>query len=389
MAIGKKVKELLERAVPQSGAGEPIIKQGSSDIDQKGQADVENLGSERMGERSSALAGTAKALPISNAQAHGEKALIKQGSSDEDSEGTGDEEDLGNPGDDRSPGKFASAKAGAAKPLPTSNSGGETALIKQGSSDLATPGQGGMQMAPGQQDEETQAALDAILSEAGLNDEVRAQLSAVFEKAVVARLEVEVAAASETLAEAVEELAEAQAQDLYSAVNEYLNYAVEEWAKNNQLAIENGLRTEIAESFIKALKVVFEDHNIEMPDESIDPLQEALKRTEELEGKLNESMAKTVELTEQNRSLERRQIVEGATRGMTDVDAEKFAKLVEDVEYETQESFTEKIGQMKDRFFAKASDSKTTISEESVAGEGEPTTIVEVVAKQLKRSSKF
>lgn len=378
MSVENTIQKLLERAVPKAAGQEGRIAQGSSNIDHQGQADVEVLGTNKVGVAASANAGGAAPLPGSNQG--GEKGLVKQGASDLSSEGQEDEEDLS--GDDTSqnaPGVAASAKAGSAAPLPGSNSGGEMTPVLQGSSKLPTPGQ----------NEEADAAFAAAMTEAGIPAEAQAKLKEAFEAAVTARVEAEIEAASDTLAEAVQELADANSQELYASVNEYLNYAVETWMEQNALAIETGLRTEIVESFIDGLKTLFVEHAIEVPEESYDPLVAATAKVEELEAKLNESMAAVVKLTESTRTLERRQIVERATKDMVATDAEKFSKLVEDVEFESVEAYTEKIDQMKVRYFAKdTSGSKPTLTEASTVVDAAPDETITSYVKALSKTAK-
>jgi len=359
MSVESKIKELLERAAPGPRYQEGIIPQGSSNIDQKGLADVENLGSEKAGVAASAAAGPTS-LPTGQNPGSGE-GVVMQGSSQVKDP---DEEDLAATGQTQG-GKLASAKAGPAAPLPGSNAGGETAVVVQGSSGEATPGQGGTPALATGQIESANADFEKALTEAGIPESAQAALKEAFEKVVVARVEAEIENASDTLAEAVQSLAEAKYQELYEAVNEYLNYAVETWMEKNQVAIEAGLRTEIAEDFISGLKDLFEEHAIEIPEENFDPLKKALADKEELEAKLNESMQQVVKLTESQRTLERRQIVERVTKDMVATDAEKFVKLVEDVEFDTPESFAEKLALHKTRYFSKDAGSKTSLTESS------------------------
>lgn len=377
MSIEQKVKELLERAKPMAPVQDAPIPQGTSVIDHQGQADVENLGSERAGVASSANAGAA--FPNPNSQSGGEKAPVLQGNSKVQDE---EEEDLSGEGSGNVPGQAASAKAGGALPLPGSKSNGEMAPVPQGSSNLPTPGQN-------EEDESWKDELNDIFVEAGLSEEAIAKVVAVFESAVAARVEVEIEAASDTLAETVNELADVRNEQLFESVNEYLNYAVEQWMDANTVAVETGLRTEIAESFIEGMKVLFKEHYIEVPNDKYDPLVEATARIEELESKLNAAVADTVKLSEQNRTLERHRIVERVSGDMVATDAEKFAKLVEDVEFDTAESFEEKTVALKQRYFPKGGASNLPL-QETDTGEpmGEGTTLVESVVKAISKSVK-
>lgn len=376
MSIEKKIQELLERATPMAPVQEPVIKQGSSDIDQMGQADVENLGSEHSGVASSANAG--KAFPRPTDQSGGETAPVMQGSSKVTDE---DEEDLSGEGDSNVPGQMASAKAGAAIPLPTSKTGGEMAPVMQGSSMTPTPGQN-------ESDDSWKEEIRAVFAEANLSDASIEKVMEIFEQAVTARVEAEIEAASDTLAETVNELADVRNTELFESVNEFLNYAVEQWMEQNQLAVESGLRTEIVESFISDLKSVFVEHNINVPDEAYDPLMAANQKIEELESQLNAAVADKVKLAESNRTLERQRIVERVSGDMVATDAEKFAKLVEEVEFESAESFEEKAFALKQRYFPKTSGSNSLPHDDASEPMNENTTLVESVVKAISKSVK-
>lgn len=371
MTVEAKIRQLMERAVPNPPMQEPRIPQGSSIIDQEGQDDVEDLGSAKAGAAASAEASTT-GLPTGQKPGSGEPITMQGSSETKDP----DEEDLSDEGDLKL-GVVASAKAGAAIPYPTSNPGGEKTIQKQGSSDTPTPGQAI------EEPEFMKAMEDAQIPESA-----RAALQEAFEKAVVSRVEKELEDASTTLAETVHELAEVKSQELYESVNEYLNYAVETWMEKNTLAIEQGLRSEIVESFISGLKDLFESHAIEVPEEKYDALKESNAKVEELTTKLNESIESVVRLTEANRTLERRQIVERVTKEMVATDAEKFTKLVEDVEFDSPESFEEKLGTMKSRYFAKNSESKSNLSESVSKTAPEADEVISTYTKALSKTAK-
>jgi len=378
MSIEKKIQELLERASPMAPVQDPVLKQGTSDIDHQGQADVENLGSEHAGAASSANAGAA--FPRKGDQSGGEKAPVMQGTS-KVGDPTDDEEDLSGEGNGNSPGQAASARAGRATPLPTSKAGGEMAPVMQGSSNLPTPGQN-------ESDESWKEELNAVFEEAGLSQDAIEKVVEIFESAVTARVEAEIEAASDTLAETVNELAETKSNDLFEAVNEFLNYAVEQWMEQNELAVEQGLRIEIAESFIADLKQVFVEHNINVPDEAYDPLIEAKSKIEELESQLNAAVADKVKLAEANRTLERQRIVERVSSDMVATDAEKFAKLVEEVEFDSAQSFEEKATALKGRYFPKGGVSTPPLQEDASEPLNEPTQLIESVMKAISKSAK-
>jgi len=288
---------------------------------------------------------------LPNSNSGGDAAPIMQGDSEvKDPE----EEDL-DADADRAPGVSASEKASqAARPGGGANAGGEVAPVLQGSSvDTMTPP---MEIKFNKEEKE---ALEKILSEAGISADTQTKLIETFEAAVSSRVEAELETASDSLVEAVAELGEMNATKLHEAVDAYLDYVVEQWMEANELAVEQGLRTEITESFIDSLKTVFAEHFIEVPEEKYDVLGKLQEQNKELETKLNESVAKEVDLAKENSTLKRRQIVERVTRDMVVTDAEKLAKLVEDVEFDTEDAFEGKVQMLRERHFSKTPSTNT------------------------------
>ena len=141
-------------------------------------------------------------------------------------------------------------------------------------------------------------------------------------------------------------------------------YVAENWMKENELAIERGLRTEITEDFIKSLQVVFKEHYIEVPEEKYDVLGEMEQQIEELKGKLNEQIEATVELKGLNEGMLREKVIAEAAEDLTLTEAEKLTSLLSDVEFGDSEIFAEKVSVVKETYFpkqgAETSDEKLT-----------------------------
>ena len=146
-------------------------------------------------------------------------------------------------------------------------------------------------------------------------------------------------------------------EELTEKVDTYLNYVVEEWSKENELAIERGLKGEIAEDFISGLKQLFEDHYIDVPDEKYDVLEAQSEKIAELEERLNEEIGKNVEMAQSNSELVREQVIAEVSEDLADTEIEKFKSLVEDVEYTDEESFKEKVSTIKESYFPKTTTS--------------------------------
>ena len=141
--------------------------------------------------------------------------------------------------------------------------------------------------------------------------------------------------------------------ELVEKVDSYLNYVVEEWMQENKIAIERGIKGEIAEDFIGGLKKLFEDHYIDVPDEKYNVLEDQASKIEELEKKLNESIDKNVELNKANGELKRQDIIDETSQDLADTAKEKFNKLAEEVEYANEEDFTSKVKTIKESYFGK------------------------------------
>jgi hypothetical protein len=161
--------------------------------------------------------------------------------------------------------------------------------------------------------------------------------------------------------------------ELVEKVDSYLNYVVEEWMKSNELAIERGIKGEIAEDFITGLKKLFEDHYINVPDEKYDVLEDQASKIEELNKKLNEQIDANVKLNSEIGKLTRQDIVDAVSKDLPDTNKEKFNKLAEEIEYSNADEFKKKVTTIKESYFStKEISSKNEI--DNVA-EGETTQV--------------
>jgi len=132
-----------------------------------------------------------------------------------------------------------------------------------------------------------------------------------------------------------------------------MNYVDEEWMKENELAIERGLKGEIAEDFISGLKQLFEDHYVDVPDEKYDVLEAQSEKISELEGRINEMMEEQIQSKSVNATLVKEQVVSEVTTDLAETEIEKFKSLIEDVDFSSEESYREKLGTLKESYFPK------------------------------------
>jgi len=139
-------------------------------------------------------------------------------------------------------------------------------------------------------------------------------------------------------------------------LDQYLDYVVEQWMEENRLAVEQGLKAEMVEDFLKGLKGLFEDHYVEIPDEKVDVVEELAARAEELESKLNEQIEKNVELRTVVEGYNRDQLIESVSNGLTDTQKAKFETLAEGIDFSDEETFVKKLGVIKESYFGKSDD---------------------------------
>jgi hypothetical protein len=207
-----------------------------------------------------------------------------------------------------------------------------------------------------------------------LSEEFKTQASAIFEAAVVARVNNEIEAITDELAEQAAEEIESIKEALVEKVDSYLGYVVEQWMKDNEIAVDRGLRTEVAEDFMLSLKNLFQEHYFEVPEDKIDVLDDMAAKVDDSTAKLNEAIQANIELKASLDAVMRDRIVETASRDLTATDAEKLAKLLEGVEYDNEKLFEEKVKVVKENYFAKGSpNSPEKMLEESVQNGGDST----------------
>ena len=212
--------------------------------------------------------------------------------------------------------------------------------------------------------------VTALVDGEELSGEFKTKAATIFEAAVKAKVRSELERIQEQNDSIMEDLAENTMGDLVEKVDDYMNYVVEQWMEDNQLAIERGLKGEIAEDFIGGMKQLFEDHYIDVPDEKYDILEANLSKIEELENKLNKQMEENVQLKRQKGDLVKESMIASVADGMTDTETEKFQSLVEDVEFSDEESYTDKLQTIRESYFGSGEvDNQQVLTEEGSENE--------------------
>ena len=192
--------------------------------------------------------------------------------------------------------------------------------------------------------------IDALLQGENLSEEFATKAATIFEAAVNSRvteiaeeLQVEL---QEQFSDAIDHLKE----EFTTKIDDYLNYMVEEWMKENELAIESGLRTEIVEDFIGGMRNLFIEHYIDIPEEKVDVVDELAAKVEELEEKLNEEMHRSIQFKKEINEHKKLEAVQTVCEGLTQTQVEKLKSLAETVEFTTEEEFADKLETLKEAY---------------------------------------
>jgi hypothetical protein len=234
---------------------------------------------------------------------------------------------------------------------------------------------------PGQSMKEDVAAL--FEGQENLSEEFVEKASNIFEAAVTLRAITEVARLEEEFATKLEESVEEIREDIQSKLDTYLDYVVESWMKENEVAIESTLRSEVMEDFIGGLKKLFTEHYIEVPDDKVDVIESLTSKVTELEEKLNEVIVENVELKQDGLISKKSDLIESLTEGLTLSDSEKFVKLAEGLEFDGDlNKFESKLAVVKETYFTnKKVGPKSNIEEEVF--EGIPDTNTSVIDPEI------
>ena len=220
-----------------------------------------------------------------------------------------------------------------------------------------------------------------------LSEEFRGKASSLFEAMVTARVANQIQQIEESLISEAAELMEEFKADLTEKVDSYLNYVIEKWVEDNALAVENGLRTDIAESFINSMKNLFAEHYIDVPEEKYDVLGEMQAQLEEVSAKLDEQISANVELHNNNVALLKHGVFAVVSEDLAKTDAEKFKSLVADVEFENADIFEEKLNVIKENYFPASK--STTIVEDKLEDEGVEVLDESTVSKYVQALDKI
>ena len=237
--------------------------------------------------------------------------------------------------------------------------------------------------------EEVDEHMNALVAgQDDLSEEFKTKAATVFESAVNSKVK-EIAEQMEADVQTNYEQDVAKAkEELTEKVDSYLSYVVEEWMKENEIALERGIKGEIAEDFISGLKKLFAEHYIDVPDEKYNVLEDQASKIEELEKKLNEQIEKNVELNKDNAEKSRKEIMAEVASDLADTAKEKFAKLAEEIEWSDAESFKKKCETIKESYFGKKEEVKDKLDDVAAGDEASNEDLSQAMAAYTAAISK-
>lgn len=246
-----------------------------------------------------------------------------------------------------------------------------------------------MQANPGATFQSYSEDMDALFAGESLSEDFKSKATTIFEAAVHARAEEVIAETEAALTEQFEEAVEQIKEDLASKVDDYLNYMVEEWVKENEIAIESGLKSEIVEDFIDGLKNLFTEHYIDIPADKVDVVEELTAKVEELESSLNEQINASVELSKIINEHKKNEAIHAVCEGLTQTQVEKMKSLAEGVDFTTEEEFADKLNTLKESYFkadVKVADNSALDDEVQIEEEKQTTKSADPLMEQYVKS---
>lgn len=219
------------------------------------------------------------------------------------------------------------------------------------------------------EDLDLSADVSALFEGEELSEEFKTKATTIFEAAVVSKVNQKLEEVTEENDSELTEAKSSLVEEMSKKVDSYLEYVVQEWVEANELAIESGIRAELAEDFINGLKGLFEDHYIDIPEDKVDVVEEMGNRIVELESQLDEQINEKVELSKEVAGHKKDDILEEIASGLVDTDAEKLRSLAEGVDFEGEEDYRNKLSVLKENYFpvdGKKVDLSEEVSEEPV-----------------------
>ena len=193
--------------------------------------------------------------------------------------------------------------------------------------------------------------VKALFGEEDLSEEFKESATTIFEAAVVSKINEVLDTVSVDMDAELEAEKEDSIQTLSTRLDDYLEYVVEEWVKENEVAINSGIRAEIVENFMEGLRGLFTENYVDIPEEKVDLVDELAAKVQELETSVNEEMEKNIDISKQLQEIKKEQIIESISDGLSENQSDKLKSLADGVEFESEEDYTKKLETVKENYF--------------------------------------
>tara|TARA_A100000171_G_scaffold38741_1_gene38166 strand:- start:960 stop:2108 length:1149 start_codon:yes stop_codon:yes gene_type:complete len=244
------------------------------------------------------------------------------------------------------------------------------------------------------QDIDIRDDVKALFGNEDLSEEFKDKAATVFEAAVVSKINEHIDIYNTTVQSSYEEDVKAIKEEMAEKMDSYMDYIVEQWADENKLAVEQGLKAELTEDFMKGLKGLFEEHYIDIPEEKVDVVEELAAKNEELQSQLSAEIERNVEIKKDLDENSREKMVSSVSEGLTETQKDKFKTLAEGIEFSDKETYQKKLETIKESYFVEETQKEVTspigdteepLDEEIKQPKGSMAGYVNAISRTLKK----
>ena len=244
------------------------------------------------------------------------------------------------------------------------------------------------------QDIDIKADVKALFGNEDLSEEFKDKAATIFETAVVTKINEHIDIYNTTVQSSYEEDVKSIKEEMASKMDSYMDYVVEQWADDNKLAVEQGLKNELVEDFMKGLKGLFEEHYIDIPEEKVDVVEELAAKNEELQAQLNTEIERNVEIKKDLDESSKDKMVDNVSEGLTETQKDKFKTLAEGIEFSDRETYQKKLETIKESYFVEETQKEVTspigdteepLDEEIKQPKGSMAGYVNAISRTLKK----
>ena len=244
------------------------------------------------------------------------------------------------------------------------------------------------------QDIDIKDDVKALFGNEDLSEEFKDKAATIFETAVVTKINEHIDIYNTTVQSSYEEDVKAIKEEMAEKMDSYMDYVVEQWADENKLAVEQGLKAELTEDFMKGLKGLFEEHYIDIPEEKVDVVEELAAKNEELQSQLNAEIERNVEIKKDLDENSREKMVSSVSEGLTETQKDKFKTLAEGIEFSDRETYQKKLETIKESYFVEETQKEVTspigdteepLDEEIKQPKGSMAGYVNAISRTLKK----